>query len=58
MKPGDMIRVKYPSVSVFRGEEMGVILGVTEYEFTILFTSGIVNHGARAYYCNYYEVVA
>lgn len=58
MKLGDMIRVKYPSVSVFRGEEMGVILGANQHEFTILFTSGIVNHGARAYYCSYYEVVS
>ena len=58
MKPGDMIHTIYAHASVFHGEEMGVILEETEHGFVVLFTSGKVDHGAQAYFLNYYKVIS
>jgi len=58
MKTGDMIHTIYTNASVFHDEEMGVILEETEYGFVVLFTNGKVNHGAQAYFLNYYQVIS
>ena len=58
MVPGDMIHTIYTNASVFRGEEMGVILEETEHGFVVLFTSGKVDHGAQAYFLKYYKVIS